>query len=49
MKEFDLGEVVDEILPYGCIMAGNWQIDAPWKLKKRAKLKLQKQEGADSL
>ena len=35
MKEFGLGEVVDEILPYGCIMAGDWDKDAPWKLKAR--------------
>lgn len=34
MKQFNLGEVVDEIMPYGCIMAGDWQIDAPWKNKK---------------
>lgn len=33
MAEFGLGEVVDEILPYGCIMAGDWEIDAPWKQK----------------
>ncbi|MEY2828237.1 MAG: hypothetical protein RIQ33_95 [Bacteroidota bacterium] len=39
MKEFELGEVVDEILPYGCIMAGNWEIDAPWKIKAREKYK----------
>jgi RNA-splicing ligase RtcB len=39
MKEFELGEVVDEILPYGCIMAGNWEIDAPWKVKAREKYK----------
>jgi len=37
MQEFGLGEVVDEIMPYGCIMAGNWEIDAPWKLKAREK------------
>lgn len=37
MKEFKLGEVLDEILPYGCIMAGDWQIDAPWKVKARQK------------
>jgi RNA-splicing ligase RtcB len=37
MKEFGLGEVVDEIIPYGCIMAGDWKIDAPWK-KKKSKL-----------
>ena len=34
MKEFGLGEVVDRINPYGCIMAGDWKIDAPWKKKK---------------
>jgi RNA-splicing ligase RtcB len=37
MKTFGLGEVVDEILPYGCIMAGDWQIDAPWKKRSRNK------------
>lgn len=35
MKEFNLGEVVDEIIPYGCIMAGDWEIDAPWRVKAR--------------
>ncbi len=35
MKEFGLGEVVDEILPYGCLMAGDWQKDAPWRRRKR--------------
>ncbi|QNR25362.1 RtcB family protein [Croceimicrobium hydrocarbonivorans] len=34
MKEFGLGEVVDEIIPFGCIMAGDWQFDAPWRRKK---------------
>jgi RNA-splicing ligase RtcB len=37
MKEFGLGEVVDEIIPYGCIMAGDWQIDASWKKKRELK------------
>jgi tRNA-splicing ligase RtcB (3'-phosphate/5'-hydroxy nucleic acid ligase) len=35
MKEFGLGEVVDEIMPYGCIMAGDWQMDAAWRKKKK--------------
>lgn len=35
MAEFGLGEVVDEIIPYGSIMAGDWQVDAPWRRKKR--------------
>ncbi|PQJ80880.1 RtcB family protein [Polaribacter porphyrae] len=35
MDEFDLGEVIDEVMPYGCIMAGNWQKNAPWKNRRR--------------
>lgn len=35
MEEFGLGKVVDKILPYGCIMAGDWQKDAPWRKRKR--------------
>ncbi len=35
MQEFGLGEVVDEILPYGCIMAGDWQVDASWRKKRK--------------
>jgi RNA-splicing ligase RtcB len=34
MEEFGLGNVVDEIIPYGCIMAGDWELNAPWKRKK---------------
>lgn len=35
MSKFNLGEVVDRILPYGCIMAGDCEIDAPWKNRKK--------------
>lgn len=35
MQEFGLGDVVDRILPYGCIMAGDWQANAPWKKRKK--------------
>lgn len=35
MTEFGLGEVIDEVLPYGCIMAGDWQKNAPWRNKRR--------------
>jgi RNA-splicing ligase RtcB len=35
MEEFGLGTVVDEVLPYGCIMAGDWQKNAPWKIRRR--------------
>ncbi|MCS3795148.1 hypothetical protein GGD38_000486 [Chitinophagaceae bacterium OAS944] len=26
-------ETVPEIMPYGCIMAGDWENDAPWRKK----------------
>ncbi len=39
MKTFNLVEVVDEIMPYGSIMAGDWKIDAPWKKRKRNRMK----------
>ncbi|MDY8134629.1 RtcB family protein [Aquimarina sp. 2201CG5-10] len=35
MEEFGLGTVIDEVMPYGCIMAGDWQKNAPWKNKRR--------------
>lgn len=35
MKEFGLGEVIDEILPYGCIMAGDGQLNAIWNKKRK--------------
>ena len=37
MEQFGLGEVVDEIMPYGCIMAGDWEMDAPWRQKWKKK------------
>jgi RNA-splicing ligase RtcB len=37
IETFNLCEIEDEILPYGSIMAGNWQIDAPWNKKKSKK------------
>lgn len=35
MAEFNLGAVIDEVMPYGCIMAGDWEKNAPWRRKKR--------------
>jgi tRNA-splicing ligase RtcB (3'-phosphate/5'-hydroxy nucleic acid ligase) len=35
MAQFGLAEVVDEIHPYGCIMAGDWERDAPWRNKAK--------------
>lgn len=37
MNEFNLGKVIDEVIPYGCIMAGDWQKNAPWKVRKLKK------------
>ena len=36
MTEFGLGTVIDEVEPFGCIMAGDFEKNAPWKKKKRA-------------
>lgn len=37
MNTFGLGEVVDRVMPYGCIMAGDWEKNAPWKRRRRRK------------
>ena len=37
MDEFGLGIVIDEVMPYGCIMAGDVQKNAPWKKRRRKK------------
>jgi tRNA-splicing ligase RtcB len=37
IQEFNLATTIDEIRPYGCIMAGDWEQDAPWRKKKLAK------------
>lgn len=35
METYGLGQVIDEVVPYGCIMAGDWQKNAPWKNRRR--------------
>ena len=37
IEEYGLCEVIDEVMPYGCIMAGDVQKNAPWKKKKKAR------------
>lgn len=39
MEEFGLGTVADKIMPYGCIMAGDWKRDAPWRKKRQVRKK----------
>ena len=34
MEDYGLGQVIDEVMPYGCIMAGDWQKNAPWKIRR---------------
>lgn len=36
IAKYDLAEVVDTIKPYGSIMAGDWEADAPWRKKRTA-------------
>jgi len=33
IAKYGLAEVIDEVLPYGSIMAGDWEKDAPWRKK----------------
>jgi len=33
--EYGLADIVDEIIPFGSIMAGDWQKNAPWRNKKK--------------
>lgn len=42
MATFDLGTIIDEVLPYGSIMAGDWQKNAPWRRKKKTKVRSKK-------
>lgn len=35
IEHYGLAEVVDEVIPYGSIMAGDWQKNAPWRKKRR--------------
>lgn len=37
IAEYGLAEVVDEVIPYGSIMAGDWERNAPWRRKRDAK------------
>lgn len=39
IEDFDLAEVVDEIVPFGSIMAGDWERDMPWRKSKKSKRK----------
>ncbi len=39
IEHYGLAEVVDEVVPYGCIMAGDWHQNAPWRKKKKKKAK----------
>jgi tRNA-splicing ligase RtcB len=34
IEHYGLAEIVDEVIPYGSIMAGDWQRDAPWRRGK---------------
>ncbi len=35
IKENQLTHIVDKVIPYGSIMAGDWEKDAPWHNKKK--------------
>ena len=35
ITRFDLCDIIDRVQPYGCIMAGDWKTDPPWRKKKK--------------
>jgi len=35
IAQFNLATITDEIIPYGSLMAGDWEKDAPWRKKKK--------------
>ncbi len=35
IERYGLAEIVDEVLPFGCIMAGDWEANAPWRRKRQ--------------
>ena len=37
IDQYKLATIVDEVVPYGSIMAGDWERDAPWKKKRNRK------------
>ena len=37
IERFGLCEIVEEIMPYGCVMGGDFDRNAPWKRKAREK------------
>jgi RNA-splicing ligase RtcB len=37
IESFGLAEVVDEVVPFGSIMAGDWEANAPWRRKRTAR------------
>ncbi|WP_116790064.1 RtcB family protein [Flavobacterium psychrotrophum] len=39
IEEYGLCEVLDEVMPYGCIMAGDVQKSAPWRNKKKYRVR----------
>ncbi len=34
IEHYGLAEIVDEVIPYGSIMAGDWQKNAPWRQRR---------------
>lgn len=37
ITKFNLAKTIDEVMPFGCLMAGDWEKDAPWRKKKNKK------------
>lgn len=47
MNAFALADVIDKVFPYGSIMAGDWQRNAPWRQKRKQRTLERKQNQRD--
>lgn len=49
IEKYDHAMIEDQVLPYGCIMAGDWEHNASWKFKVRKKREAKAKLEADAL
>lgn len=47
MDEFGLGKVIDEVMPYGSIMAGDFKFNPTWKIRKEQKKAMKKEKSSE--
>lgn len=49
IEKYDHAMIENQVLPYGCIMAGDWEHNASWEIKVRKKREAKAKHEADAL